>query len=142
MNKDIKSIGQEINAITSKIAILDQEKKEAEEKMGEVVRAIATDVADTEMEPLRVDGKKNMFVKKFSDFVGKPLSSDYHNWNTQAEELLNQLSKISPLEWKGAVEELLAKEEPSFKRPNKNKFMVNKDFLQKVYDTVWGDNEN
>lgn len=147
MEDKIKAIGKDIRTITSKIEILNKEKEEAETKMKTVMKAVVDEMSKKHMDSKRVGDSKNMYVIKFSEFISsKSWSSEYYNWEKQSEFLFAYLEKESPLKWESMITELLKKENPMVnvkidKHNNTKKYQMNKDFLKRVLDIIWGVDE-
>jgi hypothetical protein len=147
MEDKIKAIGKDIRAITSKIEILNKEKEEAEIKMKTVMKAVVDEMSKEHMDSKRVGNSKNMYVMKFSELISsKSWSSEYYNWEKQSEILFAYLEKESPLKWESMITELLKNENPMVnvkinKHTNTEKYRMNKEFLKRVLDIVWGVDE-
>ncbi len=147
MDSTIKKIGKEIHDITSKMEILQKEKMEVEEKMKLVMKGVVEEMSNEHMDKKRVKGSKNMYVMKFSELMSsKSWSPEYYNWNKQSEILFAYLEKESPLKWESMITELLKKENPMVninidKHSTREKYQMNKEFLKKVLDLVWGEDE-
>jgi hypothetical protein len=146
-DKKIKAIGKDIRTITSKIEILNKEKEEAEIKMKTVMKAVVDEMSKEHMDSKRVGNSKNMYVMKFSELISsKSWSSEYYNWEKQSEILFAYLEKESPLKWESMITELLKNENPMVnvkinKHTNTEKYRMNKEFLKRVLDIVWGVDE-
>jgi hypothetical protein len=147
MEDKIKAIGKDIRAITSKIEILNKEKEEAEIKMKTVMKAVVDEMSKEHMDSKRVGNSKNMYVMKFSELISsKSWPSEYYNWEKQSEILFAYLEKESPLKWESMITELLKNENPMVnvkinKHTNTEKYRMNKEFLKRVLDIVWGVDE-
>lgn len=146
MEDNIKAIGKDIRTITSKIKILNKEKEEAETKMKTVMKAVVDEMAKKHMDSKRVGKSKNMFVMKFSKLQQASWSPEYYNWEKQSEALFAYLSKKSPLVWEKEITELLGKGNPKVKVALEGDkllrdFQLNKEFMKKVLDLVWGEEE-
>lgn len=146
MEDKIKTLGKDIRTLTSKIEILNKEKEEVETKMRVVMKAVVDEMTKEHMASKRVGNSKSMHVMKFSELVSsKSWSPEYYNWEKQSEILFAYLEKESPLKWESMITELLKKENPmvnvKIDKYNTKKYQINKDFLKKVLDIIWGVDE-
>ena len=147
MEDNIKVIGKDIRTITSKIEILNKEKEEAETKMKTVMKDVVDEMTKENMDYKRMGKSKSMYVMKFSELISsKSWSSEYYDWDKQSEILFTYFEKEPPLKWETMITELLKKENPMVnikidKHTNTEKYRMNKEFLKKVFDIIWGVDE-
>ena len=147
MEDNIKVIGKDIRTITSKIEILNKEKEEAETKMKIVMKSVVDEMTKEHMDSKRMGKSKSMYVMKFSELISSnSWSSEYYDWDKQSEILFTYFEKESPLKWETMITELLKKENPMVnikidKHTSTEKYRMNKEFLKKVFDIIWGVDE-
>ena len=147
MEDNIKAIGKDIRTITSKIEILNKEKEESETKMKIVMKSVVDEMTKEHMDSKRMGKSKSIYVMRFSELISsKSWSSEYYDWDKQSEILFTYFEKEPPLKWETMITELLKKENPMVnikidKHTNTEKYRMNKEFLKKVFDIIWGVDE-
>jgi len=143
----LKELGQQIRDITSKCKILERERLEAEEKMKEIIRGVMDDIVSKHQPEEKNKNGLRIRIAKFSDFVAdnnRDWSVEYNSWRNQTDLLMQYLSQKTPLSWESTIHSLLYKEDGTeIQNPKiilKNKtYNINKPFLEKVFETIWGE---
>lgn len=140
----------EIRRYKDRLSEIEAERNELEEKIRSAVVDI---IKETGSEEMKSRGKTDKgFVMKFSDFAGKPWGVDYHDWEKQGEALMDyfEIKRDSKILWKELLEELietagksvtLSRKVPGTNYKRNYQFTFNEDFLRKVYERVFGEDE-
>jgi hypothetical protein len=95
----IKSLKNELNE-------LDRRKAEVEEKLKEIITDIIEDEAQNNPHNIKKLGK-NISVVSFKDFINKPWSQTYFDYEKAIEPLAQYLSKKPVYEWAYELQKLL-----------------------------------
>lgn len=145
--ENLKELGQQVRDITSKCEILERERLEAEKKMKEIFSGVMDDIVSKHQPEEKTKTGLRIRIAKFSDFINdnnRDWSVEYNDWRNQTDLLMQYLSEKSPILWESMIRSLLYKEDGTeIQNPKiilkKKTYNINKPFLKKVFETIWGE---
>lgn len=139
-----------VKSLKGELEELDRKKNEVEERLKGIIKDIMEDEAKNNPHKPKKLGK-SMFVMKFSDFIGKPWSHTFFDYEQAIEPLVDFLSKKPVSEWISELQKLIDTSSNGVinikstryhnGRAYKDGFPIDTEFVSKIIDRLSDEEE-